>query len=129
MVNVVKEFNYKGYACDIKKIDYTDENIEGLFSSKEDYSMRKWWYCGYVFLPNFKVELKDDINNIMHGGITYEYEYEGTTVLGFDCNHATDTDEHNTIEFVENNLKAVIDFIEKEQENGKSDVKYKNDND
>lgn len=93
MINIAKEFNYKGYACEIKKIDYTDENIERLFSSK------------------------DDIDNIMHGGITYEENYKDSKILGFDCNHAFDTDEENTIEFVENNLKEVIDFIEGGKEN------------
>lgn len=112
MINIAKEFNYKGYACEIKKIDYTNENIEGLFKSNEDISMRKWWYCGYVVVPKSKLELKDDIDNIMHGGITYEENYKDSKILGFDCNHAFDTDEENTIEFVENNLKEVIDFIE-----------------
>lgn len=59
----------------------------------------------------------------MHGGITYEDFLNGfgitpnLTVLGFDCNHKNDGDEENTIEFVENNLKEVIDFIEGGKEN------------
>lgn len=117
MIHIEKEYNYKGYECAIKKIDYTNENIDELFSSKEDISWRKWWLCGYIFLPNSKLELKDDIDNIMHGGITYEDKFSEITVLGFDCNHLMDTDDHNTIEYVENNLKEVIDFIEGGKEN------------
>ena len=53
----------------------------------------------------------------MHGGITYEENFKDVTILGFDCNHSISTDEHNNIEFVENNLKEVIDFIERGKEN------------
>nr|WNL48684.1 hypothetical protein [Caudovirus D_HF5_2C] len=117
MIHIEKEYNYKGYECAIKKIDYTNENIDELFSAEEDFSGRKWWLSGYIFLPNSKLELKEDINNIMHGRITYEDKFSEITVLGFDCNHKNDGDEENTIEFVENNLKEVIDFIEGGKEN------------
>lgn len=133
MIHIEKEFNYKGYECAIKKIDYTNENMDESFFSSEDFSGRKWWLSGYIFLPNFKVELKDEINNIMHGGITYEDLRKGfgitpdLTVLGFDCNHRRDTNEHNTIEYVENNLKEVIDFIEEKLE-GEIDVKNEDPN-
>lgn len=118
MIDVVKEFKYRGYECIVKKINYSKENIKGLFSLGEDVSpIRTEWYCGYVVVPNSKLKFKDDVNNILHGGITYTDSFSEFTVLGFDCNHSISTDEHNTIEFVENNLKEAIDFIEKGQEN------------
>ena len=118
MIDVVKEFKYREYECIVKKIYYSEEDIRGLFSLGEDVRpIRTEWYCGYVVVPNSKLKFKDDVDNILHGGITYQESFPKYTVWGFDCNHSISTDEHNNIEFVENNLKEAIDFIEKGQEN------------
>lgn len=37
MIHIEKEYNYKGYECAIKKIDYTNENIDELFPAEEDF--------------------------------------------------------------------------------------------
>lgn len=47
----------------------------------------------------------------MHGGITDEVRYKDTVRLGFDLNHKDSVDYPNTEDFVENNLRAVADFI------------------
>ncbi len=118
MIDVVKEFKYKKHECHIKKISYLEKDIRSLFSLGADVTpIRTTWYCGYVVVPNSELQFKDDIDGIMHGGITYEENFKDVTILGFDCNHSISTDEHNTIEFVENNLKEVIDFIEGGKEN------------
>lgn len=129
MIHIEKEYNYKGYECAIKKIDYTNENIDELFPAEEDFSGRKWWLSGYIFLPNFKLELKEDINNIMHGGITYEDFLNGfgitpnLTVLGFDCNHKNDGDDSTTkVEVIGDAL-----VIERYCQHGKGKIIYNMD--
>lgn len=117
MIHIEKNIIIKVMNVRLRKLITLTKNINELFESEEDISGRKWWLSGYIFLPNSKLELKDDINNIMHGRISYEDKFSEITVLGFDCNHKNDGDEENTIEFVENNLKEVIDFIEGGKEN------------
>lgn len=73
-----KEFEYKGYKCEIKR------NISKAL-------------CGYVNVPldskageflNKNKELDEVLN--AHGGITYSEKVNGYLRIGFDCNHYCD---------------------------------------
>ena len=70
---LVKEFEYRGYDCEIRKHDQMGH------------------LCGYVRLRNPTHDLlNEDISLGCHGGITFR-EVEGEeTVIGFDCSHYTD---------------------------------------
>ena len=65
-----KEFVYKGYKCEVKIND----------------SMG--FRCGYVTLNN-NIEIDSDSLDC-HGGITYDQEFVGYRVIGFDCGHYGD---------------------------------------
>lgn len=73
---------------------------------------------GYVALPQGHPlhgkeynEIDDEINDVAHFGLTYS-ELEGDDwVIGFDCNHAFDTPATNTVQFVEGNIKEIVDTI------------------
>lgn len=112
ITNVV-DMEYKGFEGSIKKIEYPRELIEEFRNEHKDMSLRSWWYCGYIHVPaTIDIrKVKDRIDDIFHGGITYEEHRAKYSILGFDCNHANDTDETNTIEFVEGIIKAAIDYL------------------
>lgn len=112
MIEIVRNFEYKGYKCSITKVSYPQDVIDSAMEEHDDMSGRISWYCGYIELPfSEKEKYNDIIDNIMHGGITYEEKYKDTVILGFDLNHKDSVDYPNTEDFVENNLRAVADFI------------------
>lgn len=112
ITNVV-DINYKGFEGSITKIEYPRELINDFKNQYGDMSGRSWWYCGYIHVPvTIDVrKVKDRINEIFHGGITYEEHRAKYSILGFDCNHESDTDEQNTVEFVEGVIKEAIDYL------------------
>lgn len=112
-----KEFKYKGYDCEIKRIP----NLGHL--------------CGYVII-NHNNELfgHDDSGNSMcmnldvHGGITYgQSELDGRWKIGFDCAHVDDVCPYNffgnpqgatykNIEFVTSEIKKLVDQVAEYEE-------------
>lgn len=111
MIEIVRNFEYKGYKCSITKVSYPQTSIDS-FKSFPDMSGRTSWYCGYIEIPFSEEEkYRDIIDYIMHGGITDEVRYKDTVRLGFDLNHKDSVDYPNTEDFVEKNLRAVADFI------------------
>lgn len=111
MIEIVRNFEYKGYKCSITKVSYSQTCIDS-FKSFPDMSGRLSWYCGYIEIPFSEEEkYRDIIDSIVHGGITDEVKYKDTVRLGFDLNHKDSVDYPNTEDFVENNLRAVADFI------------------
>lgn len=125
-IETIKEFQYKGYKCLIKKISYTDEGLSVIEQTNGlvgyDLSSRKWWLCGYIVLPKGHMLNGygyDDISEFIevHGGFTFAENGEyGTFVIGFDCNHAKDGDAENTEEFVISEIEKAIDQMAGEQE-------------
>lgn len=114
---VIKEFNYKGFNCFIKRISM--DPLSGLALGLEDFRRKsRGWLCGYVALSEGHplhgkeyYEIDDEIDDVAHFGLTYS-EFEGDDwVIGFDCNHAFDTPATNTVEFVEGNIKEIVDTI------------------
>ncbi|MBC1420191.1 hypothetical protein [Listeria fleischmannii] len=101
-----KKFQYKGYNCEIKRIEGSGH------------------LCGYVELPFQK--LSDELQEIPHGGVTYRKVTEqGNVVIGFDCAHEFDrlpfVESHDDcyytycdMGFVEGELKKMVDYLEKE---------------
>lgn len=113
----IKEFNYKGFNCFIKKISM--DPFARLFVGLGDFGGNpRGWLCGYVALPEGHPlhgkkydEIDDEIDDVAHFGLTYS-ELEGDDwVIGFDCNHAFDTPATNTVEFVEGNIEEIVDTI------------------
>lgn len=106
-----KEFQYKGYDCEIKRIP----NMGHL--------------CGYVIVSiNNKLFGEDDgadslcMNLDVHGGITYGApEPDGRWKIGFDCAHLGDyqpnTDYHfegdtyKDMEFVTHQIKELVEQV------------------
>lgn len=87
-----KEFKYKGYQCEIKRIE--------MFG----------YLCGYVHIPlSHPVYGKKyhDIDIECHGGLTYsniDYQTKDM-VIGFDCAHYMDIvpyyyDHHNSLVWI-----------------------------
>lgn len=117
-----KDFRYKGYACHIRRVGVPYMGH----------------LCGYIEVQRTHIlygKDYDDIENIYdyelpaHGGLTFSGFVNDEYWIGFDCAHAGDllpmfvgedfyppqkNDTYKTMEFVENNIKAIIDFIEKE---------------
>lgn len=90
--------------------------------------------CGYIALPpdhhlfGQHYDTIEDIYNYelpAHGDLTFSGEFENRYWIGFDCAHAGDyvpnspiNDEEDTykdMNFVENNLKEIVDFIENQK--------------
>lgn len=93
--------------------------LSGLALGLEDFRRKsRGWLCGYVALSEGHplhgkeyYEIDDEIDDVAHFGLTYS-EFEGDDwVIGFDCNHAFDTPATNTVEFVEGNIKEIVDTI------------------
>jgi hypothetical protein len=117
-ITTVKHFQYKGYQCKIKNIDSADEYFMTYYLKLKDVSNRKEWLCGYVELPRghkyygCKDRDFEFLDLVAHGGITFaSFDDDAKYYIGIDCNHACDNDKTNTIEFVEENLKEIIDEL------------------
>lgn len=84
----------------------------------KDIACRREWLTGYVELPRGheyrarNEELFERLELVAHGGITFaDFDDDCKFYIGIDCNHACDDDKTNTIEFVEENLKEIIDEL------------------
>lgn len=90
----VMDMEYKGFEGSIKKIEYPRKLIKEFNRDYKDMSLRSWWYCGYINVPaTIDIrKVKDRIDEIFHGGITYE--------------------EHNTIDFVKGIIEEAIDYLD-----------------
>lgn len=101
-----KKFQYKGYNCEIKRIEGTGH------------------LCGYVEI--FPQRLSNELLELPYGGVTYrKVNEQGNVVIGFDCAHEFDRlpfveghdDYYYTycdMSFVEGELKKMVDYLEKE---------------
>lgn len=115
-----KAFEYKGYKCRILRMG------EGI-----PFEYRMFHLCGYVLLTKEDKRYGKDWAEIpysVHGGITYSSDRlhnqpEEWWRIGFDCAHACDISlpyqlnselssaVYRTMEFVENELKQLVDQI------------------
>lgn len=73
-------------------------------------------YCGYVVLPKshkLAGASVDDIPSYPHMGLSYaEYDESGESyIIGFDCNHAGDTEQKCTVPYCVGECKSMIDDI------------------
>lgn len=112
-----KAFEYKGYKCRIMRLG------SGVYKMIH--------LCGYIYIPEghkYFGKDYDDLEIDVHGGLTYadttlRFQPEVGWWIGFDCAHAGDLSyleesqnfSHNvyrTMEFVENELKSVVDQLE-----------------
>lgn len=119
-INTIKEFNYKGFDCIVKRIGYSKgQSARDAINllGDDDFSMRQWWLCGYVVLPGdhpLNGEHYDDINDVVdvHEGLTFSDNGDRNTwIIGFDCNHANDGDNENTEEFVVSEIQKLVDQL------------------
>lgn len=119
-INTVKEFNYKGFDCFVNRVGFDKSQTvrEAIsISGLDDFSIRRWWLCGYVILPGdhtLNGEHYDDLNDVIdvHQGLTYSDNGDNNTwVIGFDCNHLGDGDKENTEEFVVSEIQKVVDQL------------------
>lgn len=116
-----KDFNYKGYGCHIRRVGIPYMGH----------------LCGYIEIPRTHNLYEKDYDTIekiydyelpAHGSLTFSGYVNNEYWIGFDCAHVGDllpmfvgediytpvkTDTYKTMEFVENNIKEIIDFIEK----------------
>lgn len=119
--STIKEFNYKGFDCLIKRIGFSNTSKDLLeeisITGSNDLSMRQWWLCGYVILPSdhpLNGKRHDDLSDVInvHGDFTYSNDGKNNTwIIGFDCNHLHDGDKENTEEFVVFEIQSVVDQI------------------
>lgn len=113
----IKEFNYKGFNCFIKK--FSMGPLSRFCLGLGDFGGNpQGWLCGYVALPQGHPlhgkeydEIDDKINDVAHFGLTYSNLEGNDWVIGFDCNHAFDTPATNTVQFVEGNIEEIVDTI------------------
>lgn len=113
----IKEFNYKGFNCFIKK--FSMGPLSRFYLGLGDFGGNpQGWLCGYVALPQGHPlygkeydEIDDKINDVTHFGLTYSNLEGNDWVIGFDCNHAFDTPATNTVQFVEGNIEEIVDTI------------------
>lgn len=115
-----KDFEYRGFQCHVWRVN-------------PEYSGH---LCGYVEIPaNHPVHGMDydqveefyDYELPAHGGLTFASEVENAYWIGFDCPHSGDLcpaypeggevfrwsgDSYKTMGYVEQNIKAIIDFME-----------------
>ncbi|HAZ0641055.1 hypothetical protein HJD07_09690 [Enterococcus faecium] len=116
-----KDFKYKGYDCHIRRVGVPCMGH----------------LCGYIEIPKTHSFYEKDYDTIeeicdyelpAHGGLTFSGFVNNEYWIGFDCAHAGDllpmfpeedlfppqkNDTYKTMEFVENNIKEIIDFIKK----------------
>lgn len=125
-IDIIKEFTSNGYKCVVKRISYEPRQIREFMSMEQgiDMSGRTWWYVGYVYIPEgdkfhtADIDALEDVDDFIHGGITYlEYE-DDCTVVGFDCNHLGDGDDYNSLDFVVPHLHAVANILRYANEKG-----------
>lgn len=113
----IKEFNYKGFNCFIKK--FSMGPLSRFYLGLGDFGGNpQGWLCGYVALPQGHPlhgkeydEIDDKINDVAHFGLTHSNLEGNDWVIGFDCNHAFDTPATNTVQFVEGNIEEIVDTI------------------
>lgn len=115
-----KDFEYKDWQCHIRRV--------GLEWSGH--------LCGYIEIPTThglhgksydEIEQHYDYELPAHGGLTFSGEVEGNYWIGFDCAHLGDlspcyldddwsfrnySDIYKDMQYVTNNIKEIIDFIE-----------------
>lgn len=121
-----KAFEYKGYKCRILRMG------EGM-----DPEYRLFYLCGYVLLTEKDKYYGKDADTIpyhAHGGLNYSShrlhnQPEEWWRIGFDCGHAGDINmvfrlerpesgfTYKTMEFVENELKQLVDQIVADRRN------------
>ncbi|EOI00711.1 hypothetical protein UAY_01814 [Enterococcus moraviensis ATCC BAA-383] len=114
-----KDFQYCGYQCHIRRVGVP-------------YSGH---LCGYIEIPRVHIlhglsydEIESFYNYELpaHYGLTFSGEVEGIQWIGFDCAHSGDlcpmyaegfekfrneTDTYKDMDYVEKNIKEVVDFI------------------
>lgn len=118
-----KDFEYKGYKCHIRRI--------GISYSGH--------LCGYIEIPKGhelhgmtydEIEAHYNYELPAHGGLTFSAEVDNSYWIGFDCAHYGDlrpiclekepslmlkNEIYRDMEYVENNIKKIVDFIFKEE--------------
>jgi len=97
-----KEFTYKGYRCEIKRIPVSGH------------------LCGYVTVGEQHPIYGKDYGELMdikcHGGLTFSETKDGQTRIGFDCAHCTDLTpyfyEHDMI--IPGMIYRYMEYVKKE---------------
>ncbi len=125
-IDIIKEFTSNGYKCVVKRISYEPSGIREHVRNNPgiDMSGRAWWYTGYVYIPKgdkfygADIDALEDVDDFIHGGITYLENEDGCTVVGFDCNHLGDGDDYNSLDFVVPHLHAVANILRYANEKG-----------
>lgn len=119
-VDIIKEFNYKGFECFVKRVGFYDGNKGPkeaiVISGSDDFSMRRWWLCGYVVLPcdhPLNGVHYDNLNNVINAyqGLTYSEGFDNDWIIGFDCNHLGDGEKENSEEFVVSEIQKIVDQL------------------
>lgn len=100
----VKEWEYRGYALQVKRCDYPKE-VQLVAPS-----LGVGYYTGYVItdklIPNAEGELD------VHGGVTYQKEdANGFMTYGFDCAHWNDSIEVQNEAFAIAECERLADAI------------------
>lgn len=112
-----KDFQYKGYQCRIRRVG-------------KEYSGH---LCGYIVIPQEHQLYKKEYDEIeemynyelpSHRGLTFSDFMNNEYWIGFDCAHAGDLspfskyhienpfgNTYRTIEYVQNRLTEMVDFI------------------
>jgi hypothetical protein len=107
--SVFKGYNYLVYT---NKIDYSQDQLDKM--KLLGLSMPTEWVTGYVKVKEDKIspELLDfyEDNIECHGGITYNgtINDEIGQWIGFDCNHACDTNNPKDVKYAEEECKIII---------------------
>lgn len=125
-INIIKEFTSNGYKCVVKRISYEPSGIREHVRNNPgiDMSGRAWWYTGYVYIPKgdkfygADIDALEDVDDFIHGGITYLENEDNCTVVGFDCNHLGDGDDYNSLDFIVPHLYAVANILRYANEKG-----------
>lgn len=125
-IDIIKKFVSNGYKCVVKRISFDVHDIRLIFAmpGNEDMSTRVWWYTGYVYIPKgdkfhgADIDALEDVDDFIHGGITYLENEDDCTVVGFDCNHLGDGDDYNSLDFVVPHLHAVTNILRYANEKG-----------
>lgn len=113
---------YRGYELIVRIVGHGKDVANPFF-----YPGNNYWYCGYVVIPKDSPfygmdyeDLKDDIR--VHGGLTFSGELDGIDgyLLGFDCNHANDSNliqnETYTVKECERLIDQLIHLSEVDKE-------------
>lgn len=125
-IDIIKEFTSNGYKCVVKRISYEQSVIREHIRNHPgiDMSGRAWWYAGYVYIPQedkfylADIDALEDVDDFIHGGITYLENEDNCTVVGFDCGHLGDGDDYNSLDFVVPHLHAVANILRYANEKG-----------